>query len=143
VSLNAEHQPLLRAGLAWLEREAQARYGRPFGELTEAEQEAILKPLSDAVDREAREVQRGRFRTEGTQAVYYVPITDKAPPPRPQVAAPTLDADDPRMPVRFFRLVKNLTADGYYTSRVGLLDELGYRGNTFLAAFPACSVPEQ
>ena len=46
------------------------------------------------------------------------------------------------MPVRLFRLIKNLTADGYYTSRVGLLEELGYTGNTMLASFPACTVPE-
>jgi hypothetical protein len=46
------------------------------------------------------------------------------------------------LPVRLFRLIKNLTADGYYTSRVGLLQELGYTGNTALARFPTCSVPE-
>ena len=46
------------------------------------------------------------------------------------------------MPVRLFRLIKNLTADGYYTSRVGLLEELGYTGNTALARFPGCAVPE-
>ena len=40
------------------------------------------------------------------------------------------------MPIRFFRLIKNLTADGYYTSRVGLLEELGYIGNTFRAGVP-------
>ena len=50
---------------------------------------------------------------------------------------------DAEMSVRFFRLVKNLTADGYYTSRVGLLEELGYAGNRALAQFPACSIPEQ
>jgi hypothetical protein len=35
-----------------------------------------------------------------------------------------------------------MTADGYYTSRVGLVDELGYKGNTVLAAFPECTHPE-
>ena len=39
------------------------------------------------------------------------------------------------------RLHKNLTADGYYTSRVGLLDELGYAGNTMLPKFSGCSFP--
>jgi len=43
---------------------------------------------------------------------------------------------------RFFQLVKNLTADGYYTSRVGLVDELGYAGNTVLEKFPTCEIPE-
>ena len=40
--------------------------------------------------------------------------------------------------VQFFALVKNLTADGYYTSRTGLIDELGYKGNTPHAGFPEC-----
>jgi gluconate 2-dehydrogenase gamma chain len=42
----------------------------------------------------------------------------------------------------FFTAIKSLTADGYYTSRIGLLQELGYNGNTYLAAFPASSIPE-
>jgi gluconate 2-dehydrogenase gamma chain len=43
---------------------------------------------------------------------------------------------------RFFRLMKSMTADGYYTSRLGLVGELGYKGNTVLAAFPECNHPE-
>ena len=43
---------------------------------------------------------------------------------------------------RFFRLMKSMTADGYYTSRIGLVQELGYKGNTVLAAFPECTHPE-
>jgi len=42
------------------------------------------------------------------------------------------------MPERFFAVVKSLTADGYYTSQAGLIQELGYKGNTVLAAFPEC-----
>jgi hypothetical protein len=74
--------------------------------------------------------------------VYYVAITDQdlsAPPPAAE--RPALETD-PSLPVRFFRLVKNLTADGYYTSRTGLLQELGYAGNTALATFPGCAVRE-
>jgi hypothetical protein len=44
---------------------------------------------------------------------------------------------------RLFRVMKNLTADGYYTSRIGLMEELGYSGNHALGAFPSCSIPEQ
>ena len=55
-------------------------------------------------------------------------------------------ADDPEPPqppeVRFFRVLKNMTADGYYTSEIGLVKELGYAGNTVLAKFPECEVPE-
>jgi hypothetical protein len=44
--------------------------------------------------------------------------------------------------VAFFHAIKNLTADGYYTSRIGLLQELGYNGDAVLAAFPVFSIPE-
>ncbi|MFL6462820.1 MAG: gluconate 2-dehydrogenase subunit 3 family protein [Bryobacteraceae bacterium] len=40
--------------------------------------------------------------------------------------------------VQFFSLIKNLTADGYYTSRVGLMEELEYKGNAALPSFPDC-----
>ncbi|HUQ93342.1 MAG TPA: gluconate 2-dehydrogenase subunit 3 family protein [Bryobacteraceae bacterium] len=43
---------------------------------------------------------------------------------------------------RFFKAMKSMTADGYYTSRIGLVEELGYKGNTVLAEFPSCEVPE-
>jgi choline dehydrogenase-like flavoprotein len=38
--------------------------------------------------------------------------------------------------------LKNLTADGYYTSRIGLMQELGYNGDAVLAAFPQSTIPE-
>jgi gluconate 2-dehydrogenase subunit 3-like protein len=43
---------------------------------------------------------------------------------------------------RFFAMVKNMTADGYYTSQIGLVRELGYSGNTALDKFPSCEIPE-
>ncbi|MDZ7639762.1 MAG: gluconate 2-dehydrogenase subunit 3 family protein [Bryobacterales bacterium] len=43
---------------------------------------------------------------------------------------------------RFFRAIKSLCADGYYTSQAGLITELGYTGNVALAAFPECEIPE-
>jgi hypothetical protein len=142
VILNAEHQPLMRAGLAWLERQAKDRFSRDFLSLDEAQHIAILQPLSDEVDRQQREAQRGRFRTDAKGAmVYYVAINDKTSPAPSAAARPAPEAD-PAQPVRLFRLIKNLTADGYYTSRVGLLEELGYAGNTALASFPACDVRE-
>ena len=75
--------------------------------------------------------------------MYYVAITDRDYPLRPSSTTSLGLEGDVAMPGRFFLLAKNLTADGYYTSRTGLLEELGYTGNTALAQFPACSVPEQ
>lgn len=45
-------------------------------------------------------------------------------------------------PERFWRAIKSMTADGYYTSRIGLRDELGYKGNTVLDHFPESQIPE-
>jgi gluconate 2-dehydrogenase gamma chain len=144
VALNAEHQPLIRTGLAWLGRQASSRFSRDFLSLDEAEHVAILQPLSDAIDRQQRDAQQRRFRTDAKRrTVYYVAVTDRDPLARSPSSVPVALDKDPDLPVRFFRLIKNLTADGYYTSRVGLLEELGYVGNTALAKFPACSVPEQ
>ncbi len=43
---------------------------------------------------------------------------------------------------RFFRLAKDMTIDGYYSSRAGLVEELGWHGNTFLSEFKGCTHPE-
>jgi len=47
-----------------------------------------------------------------------------------------------RVEHRFFRAMKSMTADGFFTSRHGLMTELGYKGNQVLAAFPACEIDE-
>jgi gluconate 2-dehydrogenase gamma chain len=145
VSLNVEHQSLVRTGMAWLEQQARTRFSNQFVALEEADQIAILQPPSDEIDRQQRAAQQRRFRNERGVMVYYVALTDRTPPtPSPSGARPALStaAGDPELSVRFFRLIKNLTADGYYTSRVGLLQELRYTGNTALAQFPACAVRE-
>lgn len=42
----------------------------------------------------------------------------------------------------FFALLRKLTADGFFTSEIGM-DYLGYIGNTYLQEFPGCPpVPE-
>ncbi len=43
---------------------------------------------------------------------------------------------------RFFRTLKRMTIDGYYTSQIGIHQELEYQGNTALAEFPGCTHPE-
>jgi hypothetical protein len=43
---------------------------------------------------------------------------------------------------RFFRAAKNMTIDGYYTSEIGIKQELRYKGNTYLKEFKGCTHPE-
>ena len=141
VTANKEHQTLARAGLAWLAAQARSRFSKDYLSLDESQHAVLLQPLSDAVDQAARDQQQARYRTAAAGRIYYVAVTDAAQPARPAVAV-RKDVSDAGMPVSFFRLIKNLTADGYYTSRVGLLEELGYNGNKYLPGFPQCTVPE-
>ena len=43
---------------------------------------------------------------------------------------------------RFFVELKRMTVDGYYTSKIGITDELRYDGNQHLTAAPQCTHPE-
>jgi hypothetical protein len=43
---------------------------------------------------------------------------------------------------RFFVLLKEMTVNGYYTSSIGIHQDLHYLGNTYLGVFPGCDHPE-
>jgi len=43
---------------------------------------------------------------------------------------------------RFFVAAKRATIDGYYTSAIGIHQDLEYQGNTAVAEFPGCTHPE-
>lgn len=42
----------------------------------------------------------------------------------------------------FFRLVKNLTVEGFYTSQIGLIEVLDFQGMNYNSDFPGCTHPE-
>jgi len=44
--------------------------------------------------------------------------------------------------VAFFAFLRNLTCDGFYTSKIGIAD-LQYMGNTALREFPGCPPPPE
>jgi hypothetical protein len=43
---------------------------------------------------------------------------------------------------RFFVVLKEMTVNGYYTSEIGIHQDLEYVGNTYLPAFPGCTHEE-
>lgn len=43
---------------------------------------------------------------------------------------------------KFFKAIKNMTIDGYYTSEIGIKKELQYKGNAYLKEFKGCTHPE-
>lgn len=42
----------------------------------------------------------------------------------------------------FFRTLKDMTVDAYYSTEIGLSQELGYQGNSYLREFPGCQHEE-
>ncbi len=53
-----------------------------------------------------------------------------------------MSSDDATLKGGFFETMKNLTIDNYYSSEAGLVQELGFKGNTFRATFLGCTHPE-
>jgi hypothetical protein len=50
---------------------------------------------------------------------------------------------DPKTPLElFFRAAKEATIRGYYTSEIGIHQDLQYQGNKFLGEFVGCTHPE-
>ena len=98
------------------------------------ENRGLMRAGLEWIEERARELFSEGFvkLAEERQIQILQPLSEEADR-HPQPAAEDL-------PVRFFRVLKNLTADGYYTSRAGLVEELGYQGNAMLAQFPACTV---
>lgn len=115
VSNNPRAQKLQRQGLAKLDAQARKQHRKRFVELAEAQQIAMLAPLCEEAD--------------------------KAPPPE----GPRTGGLSPRpawkapVSVKFFHAFKSMTADGFFTSKQGLVDTLHYSGNTVLAEFPSCT----
>ena len=59
------------------------------------------------------------------------------------VARMAANENDPKSDLeRFFRVLKRMTIDGYYTSEVGVLQDLEYKGNTAVSEFAGCTHPE-
>jgi hypothetical protein len=55
----------------------------------------------------------------------------------------TQHEDDPQTVLEiFFRTIKQMTVNGYYTSSIGIHQDLQYQGNTYLTSFPGCDHPE-
>jgi hypothetical protein len=70
-------------------------------------------------------------------------FVDASPEERIAVLTILSDHDDlTDLPeIRFFHELKHLTVRGYYTSKIGIHDELEYKGNKVLMEFVGCDEP--
>lgn len=126
------------AGLADVERRAEAAHGRAFVDLDEAQQVAMLTemdreayaprdpdPVPEAVEEAAdADAQSGTDAMERSaeQEVGQVGGSEDGPGGDPQ-ARPAPPPPQPTGPP-FFRTLKELTLAGYYTSEIGATQEL-------------------
>ncbi|MFB3923720.1 MAG: gluconate 2-dehydrogenase subunit 3 family protein [Terriglobia bacterium] len=59
-----------------------------------------------------------------------------------EASLPEREASASHPAYAFYRLVKDTTVGAFYTSKMGLIDVLGYQGRDFLPEFPGCTHPE-
>src|SRR5881398_2119027 len=118
----AEFEPSLQRewneGLAWLDRESTRLHGKSFRQLAAGDREKLMMDMSlperDSTSRRSLPGQASITATE-------------------KEAHPGFG---------FYRQVKEMTVEGFYSSRVGLVDVLEYKGRAFLSEFPGCTHPE-
>jgi hypothetical protein len=59
-----------------------------------------------------------------------------------QISAPERNRDERHAGFAAYQMIKDMAVRAFYTSRVGLIDVLEYKGNTYLTEFPGCTHPE-
>jgi hypothetical protein len=106
-------QVAMRGGLAWLDRACEERFAQRFVACTDAQRRAVLDALS------------------GPDPV------PELPPAEPGAPRPLRKATGLSHGVAFFRSFRDLTATGFWTSRMGIAD-LQYIGNTFVREWKGC-----
>ena len=111
---------------------------------------ALVDRYIDGVLRTANAGTRTRFLDGLTwidarsQALFNVPFTDATAAQQTDVltklaAEPSAEAE---AGTQFFAAIKSMTITGYYTTEIGLRQELGDPGVLVLPAYPGCQHPE-
>jgi hypothetical protein len=125
-----ERQTAMRGGLAWLDRECERRFDKRFVDCTPEQQTAILDDVSVNDQAPAKPVTP--------------PAAEAAPPSEPSAARvlPGKPGDsgapgELSHGIQFFRSFRDLTASGFWTSKMGI-EDIGYIGNTLVPEWTGC-----
>jgi hypothetical protein len=139
--LLSEADPPLRErwleGLGGLDAESNKRFARPFARLDATQVDAIFADIS-------------RYETAKAPVAdpaLDIPRNEEPKPKPPQVDTLLGDVDRHaagRKTVleEFFANTKQATIHGYYTSEIGIHQELRYKGNKVLLEFVGCATVE-
>jgi len=103
--------------------------------------------LKDADERDRKEFLKGLAWMDGrSQELFGTGFAAAAP--EQQTALLTILASaknrafEDQAGIDFFKAIKALTITGYYTSEIGMSQELGDDGQVFLLEFPGCTHPQ-
>lgn len=58
------------------------------------------------------------------------------------ISRPERDPSATHLAYFAYRLIKRENAFAFYTARAGMIEDLGYKGNSYNASFPPCNHPE-
>jgi Gluconate 2-dehydrogenase subunit 3 len=105
----------------------------------------IDQHVGESGDSDQKELWREGLRLIDSMSQHYTGKTFLDGSPEDRVAVLSVLSDNERMTdlveVRFYNDLKELTVLGYYTSSVGIHDELEYKGNRYNQEFIGCDDP--
>ena len=120
-------------GLAALDADSSARFGKPFVKLDAAQVEAVLTHASR--NEKAPALQKNERNAAVTREERPAGVSRSQQPA--DVSRGPAPVDKTPLEV-FFVTAKQATVHGYYTSEVGIHQELKYKGNKVLLEFVGC-----
>ena len=103
--------------------------------------------LDDANETERKQFLNGLAWMDGrSQELFGTGFVSAAPDQQTAlltiVASPKNKAFEDQVGTEFFKAIKALTITGYYTSEIGMKQELGDDGQLFFLEFPGCTHPQ-
>jgi glucoside 3-dehydrogenase (cytochrome c) hitch-hiker subunit len=103
--------------------------------------------LKEADERDRKQFLRGLAWMDGrSQELFGTDFAAAAPEQQTALltilASPKNKAFEDQAGIDFFKAIKALTITGYYTSEIGMRQELGDDGQVFLLEFPGCTHPQ-
>ncbi len=105
----------------------------------------IEQELRESTDDNRKSTWREGLRLVDLMSQHYHGKSFVDSSPEERIAVLTVLSDNDQLTelpeVRFYRELKHLTVRGYYTSKIGIHDEMEYKGNRLLLEFAGCDEP--
>ena len=102
----------------------------------------IEQVVRESIDDQQRALWREGLRLIDSMSQHYNGKSFVDASSEERIAVLTVLSDNDKLTdlpeVRFFNELKRLTAEGYYTSKIGIHDELEYKGNRILQEYAGC-----